>query len=262
MRVRLAVAILALAVSPALAGPAPSEASTPGVSASPSASPASSASPAPSASPPPSASPTPAGPLLVRGQILTIGGGYCIFTTGDAVRVSPGLSVPKGVMTGSLVRVTIDPATRAVTALELEPKIDLAGEIDAAKIPRQFVVVSPKSAPLPAPSATGGAGASGPVTVTILVHVPGNTPTSDTVYLSTDRSSYNPSEVPMQRVDGTTFKAAVTLPAGTALRYTFTRGTYATVERDRTGGIVSPRALGAAPGATTDDTVLRWADLS
>ena len=198
----------------------------------------------------------------MRGQILAIAGGYCIFTNGDAVRLSPDLVVPKGVTTGSLVRVTIDRSTAAVVAIEREPKIDLAGEIDAAKIPREFVVVSPKSAPLPAPSASAGAGGSGPVTVTVLVHVPGNTPTSDTVYLSTDRSSYSPSEVPMQRVDGTTFKAAVTLPAGTVLRYTFTRGTYATVERDRTGGIVPPHVIGGAPGVTTDDTVLRWADLS
>jgi hypothetical protein len=194
--------------------------------------------------------------------VLAIAAGYCIFTTGDSVRVAAGLAVPKGVTTGSFVRVKIDQLARAVVAIELEPKADLAGQVDAANIPRQYVVVSPKSAPLPAPSGQTGTAATGPVTMTIVVHVPGNTPTSDDVYLSTDRSSYSPYEIPMLRVDGTTFKVAVTVPAGTVLKYLFARGTQATVERDRTGGIVAPRTLNAAPSVTTDDTVARWADLS
>ena len=136
------------------------------------------------------------------------------------------------------------------------------GEIDAAHIPRQYVVVSPKSAPLPASSSQAGGATSGAPTVTIVVHIPGNTPATDPVYLSTDRSSYNPSEIPMQRVDATTFSATVSLPAGTVLKYEFTRGTYTTVERDRTGGIVTPRVIDATANAKTDDTVVRWADLS
>jgi hypothetical protein len=226
-------------------------------------------SPAPSTAPLAAPSASPAAlpgaeipPLYVRGQVLTISGGFCIFTTGDGVRVDPALVVPKGVKTGSYVRVTIDQVSRAVVAIELEPKVDLAGEVEVANIPRQYVVVSPKSAPAPAPSGQAGTSSSGPVTVTIVVHVPGNTPTSDTVYLSTDRSSYSSAEIPMNRVDGTTFRVPVTLPAGTGMKYMFTRGTYATVERDRTGGIVTPRTVNAIPNTTTDDTVARWADLS
>jgi hypothetical protein len=194
--------------------------------------------------------------------VLAIAGGYCIFTTGDAVRIDPGAAIPKGITTGSYVRITIDRGSREVVRIERDPKLELAGEIDVANVPRQYVVVSPKSAPLPAPSGQPGASASGPVTVTIVVHVPGNTPTSDIVYLSTDRSSYSSAEIPMQRVDGTTFRVAVTLPANTAMKYVFTRGTYATVERDRTGGIVTPRTVNAIPNTTTDDTVARWADLT
>jgi hypothetical protein len=37
----------------------------------------------------------------------------------------------------------------------------------------------------------------------------------------------------------------------------FTRGTYATVERDRKGGIIPPRVLNAAPNAKSDDSVAR-----
>lgn len=227
------------------------------------------ASAAPTPSPSPEASPAPAigawpglAPLLVKGQVLSIASGYFIFTSGDAVRMSPDLAVPKGVTTGSYVRITIDPLTHAVTAIEREPKIALAGEIEAASIPRDYVVVSARSAPLPAPSVQAGGPASGPVTVTILVHVPGNTPPSDQVYLSTDRSSYSPSEISMQRIDGTTFSVSVSLAGNTTLKYQFTRGTYATVERDRTGGIIPPRVLNAAPNAKSDDSVARWADLS
>lgn len=201
-------------------------------------------------------------PIYVKGQVLTIASGYFIFTSGDSVRMVPGVVVPAGVMTGSVVRVTIDQLARAITAIELEPKIVLAGEIGASDIPRQYVVVSPKSAPLPVPSGQIGNAVAGLLSVNIVVHVPGNTPASDPVYLSTERSSYNPSEIPMQRVDATTFSVTVSLPAGTALRYEFTRGTYTTVERDRTGGIVSPRVINAAANAKSDDTVARWADLS
>jgi hypothetical protein len=201
-------------------------------------------------------------PLYVTGQVLTIAAGYCIFTTGDAVRVDPGVAIPRGITTGSIVHVTIDQVSREIVAIDRGGKIVRAGEIDAANVPRQYVVVSPKSAPLPAPSGQPGANTSGPVTVTIVVHVPGNTPTSDVVYLSTDRSSFSSAEIPMQRVDGTTFRVAVTLPANTAMKYVFTRGTYSTVERDRTGGIVAPRTVNAIPNTTTDDTVARWADLT
>jgi len=203
------------------------------------------------------------GPLLVKGQVLSIAAGFFIFTSGDALRLTPELLVPKGVTTGSYVRITVDRLTHAVTSIELEPRIALAGEIEAAKIPRDFVIVSAKSAPLPAPSGqTGGTAGGGPVTVTIVVHVPGNTPASDQVYLSTDRSSYSPSEIAMQRIDGMTFSVTVSLAGNSTLKYQFTRGTYATVERDRTGGIVPPRILNAAPNAKSDDSVARWADLS
>jgi hypothetical protein len=201
-------------------------------------------------------------PLYVRGQVLAISGGFFIFTTGDSLRVGSGLVIPAGVTTGSYVRVTIDQLARTIDAIELEPHAVVTGEIDAANIPRQYVVVSAKSAPLPA--ATGQSASSGNslLTLTIVVHVPGNTPTSDDVYLATERSNYSPAEVRMDRIDGSTFSTSISVVSGTLLKYQFTRGTYATVERDRTGGIVEPHTLLAAPSAKSSDTVVRWADLS
>lgn len=242
MRFAFVALVLALAVAPALADPPP---------------------PVPSPSATAKASPGSVLPAVyVKGQVLTVSSGYLIFTSGDAVRLQDDLRVPPGVTTGSYVRITLDQVLRRVTEIELEPKIVLAGEIDAANIPRQYVVVSPKSAPLPAPTGQTVASQGGAVDVTIVVHVPGNTPPSDDVYLSTERSSYNPSEIRMQRVDGSTFSVSMSIAANTTLKYEFTRGTYATVERDRTGGIVSPHLLNAAPNAKTDDTVVRWADIS
>jgi hypothetical protein len=245
LRFAFAAVALALAVAPvsALAVPHP---------------------PVPSPSPPAAAaSPGSVLPAVyVKGQVLTISSGYLIFTTGDAVPLQDDLAVPRGIRTGSIVRITLDQVLRRVTQIELEPKIVLAGEVDAANIPRQYVVVSPKSAPLPAPSGQTVANQGGAIDVTIVVHIPGNTPASDDVYLSTERSSYNPSEIRMQRVDGSTFSVSMSLAANTTLKYEFTRGTYATVERDRTGGIVSPHLLNAVPNAKTDDTVARWADIS
>jgi hypothetical protein len=66
----------------------------------------------------------------------------------------------------------------------------------------------------------------------------------------------------MDRVDGSTFSISVAVAQGTALKYQFTRGSYATVERDRTGGIVNPHVVLAEPNAKTNDTVTRWADIS
>jgi hypothetical protein len=273
MRRVLAVAALSFAL-PLVGAPATAVPRTPSY-ASGTASPAFTAPPVAKSTAPPSPSPSPsvappaapaAGrpipPLFVHGNVLTISGGFFIFTSGDAVRVASGLVIPSGVTTGSYVRVTIDQLARVVTTIVLEPRSSLAGEIDVASMPRQYVVVSPKSAPLPAPSGQSAAAGNSLVTVTIVVHVPGNTPSSDDVYLASDRSSYSPAEVRMNRVDGVTFSASVSLAQGTTLKYQFTRGSFATVERDRTGGIVEPHILVAAPNAKSSDTVARWADLS
>jgi hypothetical protein len=41
------------------------------------------------------------------------------------------------------------------------------------------------------------------------------------------------------------------------LNYQFTRGTFSTVERNRWGGVITPHALAAKPGLTTNDVVER-----
>ena len=217
----------------------------------------------------PSAAPAPSPPavLYVRGQILSVGRSYVVFTTGDAVRLRAGTPVPAGTTLGSRVRVAIDEGTHDITAIERDPRLPRENEIEVADLPRDDVAVSPKSAGSPAPPQLGmlrssGAAARGAVTLTLEVTVPANTPPSDDVYVATARSNYSPSEIRMQRTSARRFTVSIALPAETTLKYQYTRGTYATIERDRSGGIAAPRELDALPHAATDDTVVRWADLN
>jgi hypothetical protein len=201
-------------------------------------------------------------PLPVVGQLLTISGGYLVFTTGDAVKLDPALKIPANAYLGEAVRVLIDGNSRTVVAIELAPRKLLPGDVDANKIPRDLVRATPGSTRSSA-VAEGAAGfGAHPVTVTINVSVPDNTPATDDVYLATDRTNFAPAEIKMIRVDARTFTTAVQLPAGTELRYDFSRGNFANIERDRLGGIVTPRALKALDGLQTHDTVRQWADIN
>lgn len=204
--------------------------------------------------------------IAVRGQILAIDSRYVIFTSGDAVRLRMGTPIPKGTTLGVVVVVTIDRASRdAIRVARDSPP--LAGEISASELPRDYVVVAPKSARTLAPVATifgaGSAseGAPARATVTLEVTVPSNTPPSDDVYVSTDRSNYGPAEIRMQRIDSRRFTATVALDANGRLRYLYTRGNYDSVERDRSGGIVRPHVVDRDT-AKTDDVVTRWADVN
>ncbi|HEY0798796.1 MAG TPA: hypothetical protein VGD50_06570, partial [Candidatus Baltobacteraceae bacterium] len=100
------------------------------------------------------------------------------------------------------------------------------------------------------------------VTVRIDVTVPSDTPPTDDIYLSTDRSNFGAAELRMNRVDAYHWTVTLPAPAGTTFQYQFTRGNYATVERDRSGGVFTPRVLNVHPGVTSSDTVARWADIS
>lgn len=206
--------------------------------------------------------------LTVRGGILAIDGGYVIFTSGDAIRLRAGTTLPARIALGSVVLVTIDRATREVVAMSRDPAPG-TDAIAAADLPREYVVVAPKSARAIAVAMPqlGAVAAAGPsvdpshlrTTVTLDVTVPSNTPPSDDVYVSTDRSRFGPAEIRMQRVDARRFTATVALDANGHLSYQFTRGSYATVERDRSGGIVPPHVVDRSI-EKTDDVVTRWAD--
>ena len=94
------------------------------------------------------------------------------------------------------------------------------------------------------------------------MQVPDSTPLGDDVYLATDRSNFSAAEIRMLRVDSRHFSVSLRLPAGTQLQYEFTRGSFTSIERDRLGGIVDPRAIDVKGDATLHDSVARWADVN
>jgi len=210
------------------------------------------------ASPAPLATPA---TLSVVGQVLVIGQAYLVFTTGDAVKIEPSLTIPR-VRLGQYVRVLIDRTTHAVVSFEVAPRSLGSGDIEAVKLPRDYVVASEKSKRVE----TAGSGAAGApvhsVTVTITVSVPDNTPLNDDVYLATDRTNFSPAEIRMTRADARTWTTSLQLTSGAVVRYEFTRGNFATIERDKRGGIVEPRTLNAADNVQTHDTVAHWADVN
>jgi hypothetical protein len=209
------------------------------------------------------ASPSPApATVSVVGQVLSAGSGYLVFTTGDALRLDSAVTLPKGLRLGQTVRALIDARSHAITSLILEPKALLPADIDATKIPREFVVASPGSTRTGAllDSQTGAAVHG--VTVTINVRVPDNTPITDDVYLATDRTNFSPAEIRMIRMDARTWSVSVQIASGTQLRYEFTRGNFANIERDKLGSIVNPRTITAADNLQTHDAVAHWADIN
>ncbi|MBC5810494.1 MAG: hypothetical protein GIW95_06540 [Candidatus Eremiobacteraeota bacterium] len=206
---------------------------------------------------------TPALTVTVVGQVLAVGNGYLAFTTGEAVLLGPRLAVPATLSPGTFVRLTFDPVTHAAIALELRPKALAPGDLDAAHLPRAYVSGSPGSRRIGPPllGAEAGAELGRIVAVTIDVRVPDNTPANDDIYLATDRTNYGPAEIRMLRIDARTWSAAMKVPAGTVLHYEFTRGSFPTIERDRLGGLIVPRALIARADRTYHDAVARWADI-
>ena len=199
---------------------------------------------------------TPAPSLSIRGQALAIGHGYLLFTSGKSLRLREGTIVPRGTTLGSSIRVRLDRATGEVVAIELDPKDTRDDDVDAARIAGPSGVDGPIIAQATAPVRAE------PIVVHLAVTVPANTPPNDDVYVATDRSNFSPSEIRMQRTSARRFAVSLRLPRMSTLRYQFTRGSYATVERNRSGGIVEPRTLAVDSEATVETVVDRFADLN
>ena len=103
-----------------------------------------------------------------------------------------------------------------------------------------------------------------PVAVTFEVRVPVNTPPDATVYLATNAQNWTANAIRMAPQPGNMWMATVALAGGTMLQYKFTRGSWATAERDPSGADIQSRALTVNSDAKPQivhDVVARWADL-
>ena len=229
------------------------------------------ASPTPSPSPTSSATPT---SIIASGQIVDLERGYIVFATGDAFKLDPkvrvtddktGAAPSYAIVPGVFASITIDQSTALVTDIRtsLDPLVE---GVRMGQIPRALVSVasSPKPNPdLAPPPETLHSQLSSAVRVTIDVEVPPETPLTDDIYITTDSSGWNAQAIKMQRVNGRHFRIQVDLKGGTQFRYLFTRGSWQSVERARSGLARDPRTL-YVPGGDSmvlDATVYRWADI-
>jgi hypothetical protein len=163
---------------------------------------------------------------------------------GGVLRLAP-LGSCAGVVPGRALAVTLDENARAVPE-KLEPSAHPASELPAAAY-----AVAPS-----APAAAEGAD----VTIAIVVTVPPSTPTGSDIYLSTERSGFNPSEIRMDQLDARRYRLQLPLHQGAQLAFRVTRGSYATTERDIKGRLPPPHIAVGQPGVTIDIVVAAWAD--
>lgn len=99
--------------------------------------------------------------------------------------------------------------------------------------------------------------------VTFRVTVPASTPANGPVYLAGTFNGWNAADPAYKLTKGAdgVYSITLSLPAGTAVQYKVTRGTWATVETSSGGGDITNRTLTPSGGAQTVNlTVQRWKD--
>jgi hypothetical protein len=156
--------------------------------------------------------------------------------------------------------VRFDPISHLARFVEVSYGAPPPNEIDAAQLPRAYVTASRASARSSNNAMTSAQ--SKTITVVFIVHVPDDTPITDDIYLTTERSNFSPAELKMNRIDVRRWSVSLPLAEGTTLHYQYTRGNYANVERDAGGGVITPHLLEVHEATRADDTVARWADTS
>lgn len=174
------------------------------------------------------------------GQVLDYRKGFIFFTTGDGFRVAADVHIIN-LSTGAAAaaphvrqyaRATFSPqglvVEIALSARPLPPEASY-------EVIRQYAVTqtAKQSNPDFKKHAVGIEGK--PVLVTFIVTVPPTTPLTDQIYMSTDKSGWQPNAIRMDRVDAMRYRYTVKLNSGTEIDYLFTRGTWTTVERGQNG---------------------------
>jgi hypothetical protein len=225
-------------------------------------------SPAPVSTPVPMHSGTAA---LVRfsGQVLDYQHGFLFFTTGDGFRVAPDVRITdaSGKPTQTLPQTRMyalagfDAQSGQVTEIALSGR-PIPGGVAYESI-KQYAVVKSAQQTNPDFKKKGVAIEGKPVLVTFIVTVPPNTPLTDQVYISTDKSGWLPNAIRMDRIDALRYRYTAKLLSGTDLDYLFTRGTWTTVERGRNGLEQPPHHIfvGNLDTENRSNQVYYWADV-
>lgn len=97
----------------------------------------------------------------------------------------------------------------------------------------------------------------------IIDNLPVNTPPLDSLYIAGDFNGWNPGAPEYMMHKNAQDKWSVTLsqqPAGTVIRFKFTRGSWATVEKGQSGEEIPDRTFTFGNGETLGITIFNWAD--
>ncbi len=215
--------------------------------------------------------------VLIRytGQLLDVQKGFVFFTTGDGFRIAANariLDLKSGrdttvkAATGMFARATFNQSSGTIVQLEISR--ERLPQTDAFAVIKRFAI----TASTPAPNPDLGEAASSaapqfngkPVLVTFTVQVPPSTPLTDSVYISTDQSQWNPLAIRMDRIDGLHYRITREIASGTIFRYRYTRGSFQTTERGRDGLEIMPRSVTIQnlDVKRRDDVVYHWSDES
>lgn len=206
------------------------------------------------------------GATTVTGQILDYEKGYLFFTTGDGFRVAPDAGIVNGPpQTRDYARVTFD-ATGTITHIEVS-RSKLPPEGDLASLRRFAVTLStpapnPELAQAPAGGLCGRTIGGKQVGVRIVVQVPPNTPLTDTIYLTTDQSGWNPQAYRLDRLDGLHYGTILKLLSGTHMQVLVDRGSAQSIMVAQNGIEQKPLLLcvGDSDAQAFAVHVYRWAD--
>jgi len=198
--------------------------------------------------PSPSPGPSPTPPAEIRAVVLACRDGRLAVAGGGVLRLDGPTPCPADAA-GRAFALAFDPDGTVVVRLRPARPGEPLGEAD--RIPAAAWAVLPRR-PL---------ASTAQVSVVIDVYVPARTPATDDIYLATERSNWNPTEIRMNRVDGRHFTATAVVAQGTTLAFQISRGSYATLERDAARTVPPPHTIEATPGAKLRVDVAAWADI-
>ncbi len=220
--------------------------------------------------------------VLVRyaGQLLDVERGYVFFTTGDGFKLDPNAKVvdyttkqPVTQLPGARMYAdaTFDKATGRVVELAVSKKvIKSEQDFDNKAVYEQIqkFAVS-ESALTPStdkrPNAYNGPGNTGKaVAVTFVTQVPPSTPLTDSVYITTDVTNWDPRAILMTRIDALHYRVTTSFASGTIFHYKYTRGNFRTIEVGRDGLDDPPHTFTVreSDALRRDDVVYHWKDES
>jgi hypothetical protein len=196
----------------------------------------------------PTPSPEPSPPAEIRAVVLACRDQRLALAGGGVLRLGPETACP-GAGAGRTFALSFDAGGTVVVRLRPVRPGETLGEPD--RIPAAAWAVPPRQT----------TEAAEKVPVVIDVYVPPRTPVTDDVYLSTERSNWNPTEIRMNRVDGRHFTATLVVARGTTIPFRVSRGSYATLERDAARTVPPPHLIRAEAGWTIRVDVPAWGDI-